>query len=268
MKNRTKLPNIYLGVLLALMYVPILLVIIYSFNESKISSVWEGFSLKWYEELFRDRDMFRALWNSIVLGVISSCSAAVIGTLGAYGMSKVHLPLQGAVEYISTLPMMIPEIILGMVFMAFFSLVGIPFGMGALVIAHTAFCIPYVFMLVKARLVGMDPALAEAAQDLGASKVRVFFDVTLPLVAPAIASGMLLAFAMSMDDVIISVFVTGVNTTTLPVRIYSQLKTGVTPEINALCTLLFAATLLLCGLAALLGRAPKKQDAGKDVTDR
>ena len=123
-------------------------------------------------------------------------------------------------------------------------------------------------MLVKARLVGMDPALAEAAQDLGASKVRVFFDVTLPLVAPAIASGMLLAFAMSMDDVIISVFVTGVNTTTLPVRIYSQLKTGVTPEINALCTLLFAATLLLCGLAALLGRAPKKQDAGKDVTDR
>ena len=98
MKNRTKLPNIYLGVLLALMYVPILLVIIYSFNESKISSVWEGFSLKWYEELFRDRDMFRALWNSIVLGVLSSCCAAVIGTLGAYGMSKVKFPLRGAVE--------------------------------------------------------------------------------------------------------------------------------------------------------------------------
>lgn len=240
MKNRTKLPNVYLGILLALMYVPILLVIIYSFNESKLSSVWGGFSLRWYEELFRDRALFASLANSLVLAVLSSLSAGVIGTLGAYGMSKVHLPLRGAVEYISTLPMMIPEIILGMVFMAFFSLVGIPFGMGALVIAHTAFCIPYVFMLVKARLVGMDPALAEAAQDLGASKVRVFFDVTLPLVAPAIASGMLLAFAMSMDDVIISVFVTGVNTTTLPVRIYSQLKTGVTPEINALCTLLLS----------------------------
>ena len=160
MKNRTKLPNIYLGVLLALMYVPILLVIIYSFNESKISSVWEGFSLKWYEELFRDRDMFRALWNSIVLGVLSSCCAAVIGTLGAYGMSKVKFPLRGAVEYVSTLPIMIPEIILGMVFMAFFSLLGIPFGMGTLVIAHTAFSIPYVFMLVKARLVGMDKSLS------------------------------------------------------------------------------------------------------------
>ncbi len=267
MKNRTKLPNIYLGIVLAMMYVPILLVIIYSFNESKISSVWGGFSLKWYEELFRDKDMFQALWNSIVLGVLSSLCAAVIGTLGAYGMSKVKFPLKGAVEYVSTLPIMIPEIILGMVFMAFFSLIGLPFGMTTLVIAHTAFCIPYVFMLVKARLVGMDKSLPEAAQDLGAPPARVFFDVTLPLVAPAIASGMLLAFAMSMDDVIISVFVTGVGTNTLPVKIYTQLKTGVTPEINALCTLLFAATLLLCGAAALLGRAPKKQDSKKDVTE-
>ena len=184
-------------------------------------------------------------------------------------MSKVKFPLKGAVEYVSTLPMMIPEIILGMVFMAFFSLIGIPFGMGTLVIAHTAFCIPYVFMLVKARLVGMDKSLPEAAQDLGASPARVFFDIILPLVAPAIASGMLLAFAMSMDDVIISVFVTGVDTNTLPVKIYTQLKTGVTPEINALCTLLFLATLLLCGLAALLGRTPKKRDRskGKDVTE-
>lgn len=267
MKNRTKLPNVYLGVVLALMYVPILLVIVYSFNESKISSVWGGFSLKWYQELFRDRDMFKALGNTLILGVASSFAAGAIGTLGAYGMSKVKFPLRGAVEYISTLPIMIPEIILGMVFMAFFSLLGIPFGMGTLVIAHTAFSIPYVFMLVKARLVGMDKSLPEAAQDLGASPPRVFFDVTLPLVAPAIASGMLLAFAMSMDDVIISVFVTGVDTNTLPVKVYTQLKTGVTPEINALCTLLFLATLLLCGLAALLGRTPKKRDTRKDVTE-
>ena len=268
LKNRTHLPNVYLGVILLLMYVPIVLVIIYSFNESKISSVWDGFSLKWYEELFRDRALFESLLNSIILGVSSSCAAAVIGTLGAVGSSKVQLRGKGIMEYISTLPLMIPEIILGMVFMVFFSLIGIPFGMGALILAHTAFCIPYVFMLVKARLVGMDKSLPEAAQDLGASPVRVFFDVTLPLVAPAIASGMLLAFAMSMDDVIISVFVTGVDTNTLPVKIYSQLKTGVTPEINALCTLLFLATLLLCGLAALVGRTPKKQDSGKDVTER
>lgn len=257
MKNRTKLPNIYLGVILALMYVPILLVIVYSFNESKISSVWGGFSLKWYEELFRDKALFQALGNSVFLGLASAFNAGVIGTLGAYGMTKLHLRSKGLIEYISTLPIMIPEIILGMVFMAFFSLVGIPFGMGTLVLAHTAFCIPYVFMLVKARLVGMDPSLAEAALDLGASPRQVFCGITLPLVSPAIFSGMLLAFAMSIDDVIISVFVTGVNTSTLPVKIYTQLKTGVTPKVNALCTLLFLATLALCGLAAFLGRVPK-----------
>ena len=257
MKNRTKLPNVYLGVLLFLMYVPIFLVILYSFNESKLSSVWSGFSLKWYTELFRDRAIFEALGNTLILGVISSLSAGVIGTLGAFGMTKVNFKTKSAVEYVSTLPIMIPEIILGMVFMAFFSLLGLPFGMTTLILAHTAFCIPYVYMLVKARLVGMDKSLAEAALDLGASPLRVFFDITRPLLLPAIVSGMLLAFAMSIDDVIISVFVTGVNTNTLPLKIYTQLKTGVTPKINALCTLMFAATLLLCGFAAFLGRTPK-----------
>ena len=249
LKNRTHLPNVYLGVILLLMYVPIVLVIIYSFNESKISSVWDGFSLKWYEELFRDRALFESLLNSIILGVSSSCAAAVIGTLGAVGSSKVQLKGKGIMEYISTLP-----------------LIGLPFGMTTLIIAHTAFCIPYVFMLVKARLVGLDKSLEEAALDLGASKVRAFFDIVLPLIAPAIASGMLLAFAMSFDDVIISFFVTGVDSNTLPLKIYSQLKTGVTPEINALCTLIFLVTISLCGLAIFLGRE-KKPKTPKETTE-
>ena len=257
MKNRTKLPNVYLGVLLFLMYVPIFLVILYSFNESKLSSVWSGFSLKWYTELFRDRAIFEALGNTLILGVISSLSAGVIGTLGAFGMTKVNFKTKSAVEYVSTLPIMIPEIILGMVFMAFFSLLGLPFGMTTLILAHTAFCIPYVYMLVKARLVGMDKSLVEAALDLGASPLRVFFDITLPLLLPAIVSGMLLAFAMSIDDVIISVFVTGVKSNTMPLNIFTLLKTRVTPNLNQLFTLMFAATLLLCGLAAFLGRTPK-----------
>lgn len=260
MKNRTKLPNIYLGVIFVLMYVPIVIVIIYSFNESKLSAVWDGFSLKWYRELFADNSLFEALRNSVVLALASSLAAGIIGTLGAFGFTKVKLRSAGIVEYISTLPIMIPEIILGMVFMAFFSLAGLPFGMTTLIIAHTAFCIPYVFMLVKARLVGMDPSLPEAALDLGAGPVRVFFDITLPLIAPAIASGMLLSFAMSLDDVIISVFVTGVNTNTLPLKIYTQLKTGVTPKINALCTLMFAASVLLCGLSVLIGRTGRKEE--------
>ena len=195
----------------------------------------------------------------ILMHITSLPSRFGIGTLGAVGSSKVELRGKGAIEYISTLPIMIPEIILGMVFMAFFSLIGLPFGMTTLIIAHTAFCIPYVFMMVKARLVGMDKSLEEAAQDLGASKVRTFFDIILPLIAPAIASGMLLSFAMSFDDVIISVFVTGVNSNTLPLKIYSQLKTGVTPKINALCTLMFLVTVLLCGASAFFGREKKQK---------
>lgn len=254
MKNRTKLPNLYLGIVITIMYLPILLTIIYSFNKSKISSIWGGFSLDWYHTLFKNRDLRESLINSLVLALLSCLASAVIGTLGALGMHRIHKKTNGIIEYISTLPIMIPEIILGMVFLAFFSLLGLPFGMTTLVIAHTAFCIPYIFMMVKSRLTGMDKSLEEAALDLGASPVRTFFDITLPLIMPAIASGMLLSFAMSFDDVVISIFVTGPKVNTLPVKIYTRIKTGVTPEINALATLLLLAALLLLLLSGLLGR--------------
>jgi len=254
MRKKARFPGIYLGIILALMYVPILLVIIYSFNESRISSVWSGFSLRWYRDLFRDKDMLEALINSLVLATVSSLSAAVIGTLAAVGMPRVKLRGKSVVEYISTLPIMIPEIILGMVFLVYFSLIRLPFGMITLTVAHTSFCIPYIYMLVKARLVGIDKSYAEAAKDLGANEWNVFWDITLPLILPAIASGVLLSFAMSLDDVVISVFVTGVNTNTLPIRIYTQLKTGVTPKVNALSTLMFAATLLIIMLSTWFGR--------------
>lgn len=254
MKNKTKLPNVYLAILLVCMYLPIALVIVYSFNESKISSVWGGFSLKWYEKLFNDRAMFEALFNSILLGISSCFCATVIGTLAAVGMPKTKLKTNGIIEYVSTLPIMIPEIILGMVFLAFFSLLQLPFGMLTLIIAHTAFCIPYIYMLVKARLVGLDKSIPEAARDLGASEFRVFADIILPLIAPAIASGCLLSFAMSFDDVIISLFVTGVSVNTLPIKIYTQIKTGVTPEINALCTIILVATVMLVFLSNYIGK--------------
>jgi spermidine/putrescine transport system permease protein len=231
------------------MYLPIAFVIVYSFNASKLTSVWAGFTFDWYDELFRDRSMFEALRNSLVLGLMSSFAAGVVGTLSAYGLARAKLIGGGVMSYLATLPIMVPEIILGMVFLAFFALIGLPFGIITLFIAHTAFSIPYVFLMVKARLAGLEKCFEEAARDLGASGVRAFFDVTLPMTAPAIASGMLLAFAMSFDDVIISVFVTGVDYNTLPIKIYSQLKTGVTPKTNALCALLFAAAAAL-GLAS------------------
>ena len=243
-KKRIKISSIYLAVILFLTYVPILLTVVYSFNASKLTSIWEGFSLKWYQELLRDRDLREALINSLILAV-SSCSAAtLIGTMGALGMKKVPLKTNGLIESISTMPMMIPEIILGIVFMAAFSLVGLPFGMTTLIIAHTAFCIPYIFMMVRARLEGMDQSIEDAARDLGAGPFRLFWDITLPMILPAVLSGMLLAFAMSFDDVIISLFVTGPKVNTLPVKIYTKLKTGVTPEINALATIMLAVIVI------------------------
>ena len=172
-------------------------------------------------------------------------------------MARVNYKTKGMMEYLSTIPIMVPEIILGMVFMAFFSLLGLPFGMTTLVIAHTAFCIPYVFMMVKARLVGIDKSLEEAARDLGASPVRIFWDITLPLIMPAVASGCLLAFAMSFDDVVISIFVTGPRTSTLPIKVYTQLKTGVTPEINALCTVILVVVVLVLLISSLFRRKSK-----------
>ena len=262
-KKRIKPSAIYLAVILFLTYVPILLTVVYSFNESKITSVWSGFSLKWYQELFRDRDLKEALINSLVLAVCSCSAATVIGTMGALGMKKVPLKTNGLIEYISTLPMMIPEIILGIVFMAAFSLMGLPFGMTTLIIAHTTFCIPYIFMMVRTRLEGMDQSIEDAARDLGAGPMRLFWDITLPMILPAILSGMLLAFAMSFDDVIISLFVTGPKVNTLPVKIYTKLKIGVTPEINALATVMLAviiAALLLANFISTRGKRRKWKD--------
>lgn len=253
-----KWPFIYVGVITAITYIPILVTVIYSFNASKLSSVWEGFSLKWYEELLRDRDIREALVNSLILAFFSCSLAVLIGTTGALGMHRKKSRMNDAVAYISMLPIMIPEIILGMVFLSVFSLMGLPFGMLTLVIAHTTFSVPYVYSMVKARLVGMDKFLEEAALDLGASPVRVFFDVTLPMILPAILSGVMLSFAMSFDDVVISIFVTGPGVNTLPVKIYTKLKTGVTPEINALATVMLAVTIFLLAGAALVGRKKSK----------
>ncbi|MGI6667226.1 MAG: ABC transporter permease [Bacillota bacterium] len=267
MRKRSRIPGVYLGIILALMYIPILLVIIYSFNESRISSVWSGWSLRWYRELFRDRDIMEAMTNSLVLATVSSLSAAVIGTLAAVGMPKADLRSKGIIEYLSTLPIMIPEIILGMVFLVYFTLIKLPFGMVTLTVAHTSFCIPYVYMLVKARLVGIDKSYAEAAKDLGATEWNVFWDITLPLILPAITSGVLLAFAMSLDDVVISVFVTGVNTNTLPLKIYTQLKTGVTPKINALCTLMFGSTMLIVLLSSWFARKSVRRTERRNTNE-
>ena len=254
MKKNSKLSGFYLGLIFVLMYLPIADVIVFSFNESKLPVRFTGFSLKWYQQLFSDSAMIEALGNSLFLGVVSCLVSAVIGTLGAVGLSRIHWKTKGALEYISILPLMIPEIILGMVMMAFFYMLNLPFGMLTLLIGHTVFCVPYILMEVKARLAGMDPSLEEAARDLGAGPFRAFWDIILPLIMPAVMSGSLLAFAMSMDDVVISIFINGPRLSTLPIKVYTQIKTGVTPEVNALCTIMLAVTILILLIYTAIGK--------------
>ena len=266
MKKNSKFANFYMGLIFFLMYLPIGVVIVFSFNESKLPVKFSGFSLKWYDQLFHNGAMMEALGNSLILAVLSCLVSAIIGTLGAVGLSRIHWKTKGAMEYISILPLMIPEIILGMVLMAFFYMLNLPFGMLTLLIGHTVFCVPYILMEVKARLVGMDPALEEAARDLGATSFRAFWDITLPLIMPAVLSGSLLAFAMSMDDVVISIFINGPRLSTLPIKVYTQIKTGVTPEINALCTIMLAVTILVLLVYFLMGK--KRKTARRNQTGK
>lgn len=245
MKRKSIFPHLYLAVITALTYIPIAVTVIYSFNHSKISSRWEGFSLEWYEKLFRDTDIFISLRNSLILSVLVCALSAVIGTMGALGTKRTSFRFNRLMEYLSSVPIMIPEIILGMVYLALFSFMNLPFGIITLVIGHASFCIPYIYMMVSGRLFAMDPSIGEAARDLGATPLEVFRDVTFPAILPGILSGLLLSFAMSFDDVVISIFVTGPGFNTLPIKIYTRMKTGVTPEINALATIMILATTVL-----------------------
>ena len=229
-KKNSKLSGFYLGLILVLMYLPIAVVIVFSFNESKLPVRFTGFSRKWYKEQIHDDALLEALGHSLTKGIL---------------------------EYISILPLMIPEIILGMVLMAFFYMMNLPFGMLTLLIGHTVFCVPYILMEVKARLAGMDPSLEEAARDLGAGPFRAFWDIILPLIMPAVMSGSLLAFAMSMDDVVISIFINGPRLATLPIKVYTQIKTGVTPEVNALCTIMLVFTVLILFVYTIIGKVTK-----------
>lgn len=254
-KHRSPWAPLYLTLVLVLLYLPIVVVVLYSFNAntSRYPNEFTGFSLQFYEALLRDtKGLLAALQNSLLLAVCSCGISMVIGTLGAVGLSLRRFKGQGLVETLTILPIMVPEIILGMAFMAVFTAVGLRFGMLTLVLSHVTFCTPYIFIIVQGRLAGMDPSLTEASRDLGASPARTFFEITLPLILPGVLSGVMLAFAMSLDDFVISFFVTGATTTTLPLKIYSSVKTGVSLQVNALCTLMLAFVAIVMAVKQLV----------------
>lgn len=245
-----------------ILYIPILVLIIFSFNESKLNVTWTGFSLKWYKSLFFNYGLMEAVKNSLIIAFASTGISVVLGTITALGMYRYKFRGKSVIEGILFVPLIIPEIVMGIAMLVFFSQVNIPLGMLTLIIAHTTFSVSYVVATIRTRLDDFDKSLEEAAMDLGATPMQTFFKVTLPIIAPGIISGGLLAFTLSLDDVIVSFFVAGPGSNTLPLKVFSMVKFGVTPEINALSTLLIIITVLVVVMTQLLN---KKSFKGKKV---
>ncbi|HMM76481.1 MAG TPA: ABC transporter permease subunit [Gammaproteobacteria bacterium] len=252
----------------AFLYVPIGSLILFSFNKSKLVTVWGGFSTRWYESLMRNEQILGAAWLSVKIAATSASLAVVLGTLVAVTLARFG-PFRGRalLSGLATAPLVMPEVITGLslllLFVAMEQAFGWPAGRGTLtiIIAHTTFALAYVAVVVQSRLTGMDPSIEEAAMDLGARPAKVFFVITLPIILPALVSGFLLAFTLSLDDLVIASFVSGPGSTTLPMVIYSKVRLGLSPEINALASLLVLVVAL--GVAAagvLMKRAERTRE--------
>ena len=240
---------------LAFLYLPILLVVIYSFNASRLVTVWGGFSLHWYETLVTNPAYLEAAFNSLQIAVVAATLATLLGTLGALMLTRLgRFPGRQTLGGLMLVPMVLPEVILGVATLMLFVSVGLERGMLTVALAHTTLGAAFVLVIVQARLAGLNPDLEAAARDLGAGPVRAFLLVTVPSLAPALAAGWLLAFTLSLDDVVIASFVNGPGATTLPVRVYSAVRLGISPEINAISTILLMTVSVLVIGASLLAR--------------
>ncbi|EKO1913249.1 extracellular solute-binding protein [Clostridium botulinum] len=247
--NKGLLSKIYATLVYIFLYLPIFVLVVFSFNKSKLNATFTGFTLDWYKNLINNTQILEALKNSLIIAFISTFFAVIIGTLAAIGMYRYKFKGKRAMEGLLYIPVVIPEIVMGISMLAFFSSLNLPAGLITLILAHITFCISYVIIVVRARLDGFDSALEEAAQDLGATPWQTLTKVTLPVIAPGIISGALLAFTLSLDDVIISFFAAGPDSNTLPLKIFSMVKFGVTPEINALSTVMMVFTLSMVVIA-------------------
>jgi spermidine/putrescine transport system permease protein len=227
------------------LYVPIAVLVVFSFNAARQTAVWDGLTLDWYRRLLGDAPLLGAVRNSLTVAACTTLAATVLGTLAALALGRYQFRGKRSTQALLMLPVVIPEIVLGAALVTFFGVARMRLSLTTVVIAHVVFSISYVAIVVRARLAGLDPALEEAARDLGAGSFDTFRRVTLPLLFPGIVASALLVFTLSIDDYVITSFVAGVGATTLPLHIYSMLKVGVTPEINAVSTLLLAVTIVL-----------------------
>lgn len=256
------LTSVALGI--AFLYLPIAILVIYSFNDSRLVTVWGGWSLRWYRALLNDSPMIEATTNSLLIALCSATIATVLGTLAAFALTRLgrfrgRLPFAAMVYA----PLVMPEVITGLSLLLFFVAINLDRGFLTVTIAHATLTLCFVTVVVQSRLVSFDRTLEEAAMDLGCPPVRTFLTVTLPAIAPAVVAGFLLAFSLSLDDLVIASFTTGPGATTLPIRIYSEVRLGVKPEINAVCTIFITVVAIVVIVASILTRRAEKQPASR-----
>ena len=233
----------------AFLYLPLIIVVVYSFNDSKLNAEWVGFTLDWYRKLFQNEAMLDAARNSLIIALVSSAASTVLGTMAGFALHRYNSRL---LQVLVLTPIAIPEILMGVSLLLFFVMLNLTLGMLSITLAHIAFSLGFVAIVVRSRLSGMDESLTEAARDCGATPWQAFHRITLPLIMPGVIAGALMAFTLSIDDFVITFFTAGANASTLPLQIYSMIKIAVTPEVNAVSTLLMGLTLVLILIASKL----------------
>lgn len=224
------------------LYVPIAVLVIYSFNSSRLNIVWENFTLHWYERLFADGPIIRAAENSLLIASASTILSVILGTVGAWLLHRYRFRMARGIQTLVALPMVMPEILMGISLLILFATAGVRLGFTTVIIGHVTFCFPFVLVAVQARLQGLDPALEEAALDLGASPLQAFWYVIVPCLRPAIIAGALMAFTLSMDELIVTFFIRSAAATTLPIQVYGLARVGLNPMLNALSAIFILAT--------------------------
>lgn len=234
------------------LYLPIAVLVVYSFNASRLNIVWEGVTLEWYERLLHNAPLLRAAKNSLIVAGVSTVVSVVLGTAGAWLLHRYRFRGARALQTLAAVPMVIPEVLMGISLLIFFTMAGMKLGFTTVIIGHVTFCFPFVLVAVQARLTGLDPALEEAALDLGATPLRAFWLVIVPYLRPAIAAGALMAFTLSMDELIVTFFTTSAASATLPIRVFGMAKVGLNPMLNALSALFILATVAFVLFSAYL----------------
>lgn len=258
MKNK-RLKNLFIFLVFFFLYLPIIVLIIYSFNSSSMNILFENFTFDWYKELFRNNDLIMSFVNTFIVAIISTVVSTIIGTISAYGLYKFDFPFKKLINSLIYIPIVIPEIVLGISLLSIYTLMKLELGMFTIILSHIAFSIPFVVVSVRSALSRETIYYEEAAKDLGASNFKIFKDIIMPIIMPGVISGAILAFTLSLDDVVISYFTAGPGSNTLPLYIYSMIKTGITPDVNALTTIMLVITFVtLTTIAVVQSRKIRK----------